>query len=176
MAYINPTTQAPLNILTAAYLNTYVRDNMRFLHNSPMCIAYRPSDQSIADSSWSAQGMSSVLVDTDNISSVGTPSSFTIQTPGVYNINATARWATNGTGRRLMRINRNTGTLLASVQNITPSAAIPCDLNASAAWAFAAGDTIQIEVRQNSGSGLNLQASDTPLGYSINVLWVGAGA
>lgn len=83
MPYTTPKTWASGDVLTAADLNTYVRDNVAFGANPPKCRAFNSADQTIAiggnftfdSESW----------DTDTMHSPATnPERITFTTAGLY--------------------------------------------------------------------------------------------
>jgi hypothetical protein len=81
MAWTTPETAVAGTTLTAAFLNTNLRDNTNFLYTPPMVQVYRTSDLTsyVASSAitWQAENY-----DTDSMWSSGT--NVTINTSGIY--------------------------------------------------------------------------------------------
>jgi hypothetical protein len=92
MAFTTPGTAVAGDVLTAAFWNSNVRDNLNFLYSPPSCRVVRTSDltsySSGADITWSSESW-----DTDTMFSTGT--TITINTAGLYLLSFVGR--ANGT-------------------------------------------------------------------------------
>lgn len=87
MAWTTPKTWAIGDVLTAADMNTHVRDNMTIVGDKPKCILYRTANftltggAAIAEVTWDAEN-----VDDDPAGAMhsGSDAHITIQTDGYY--------------------------------------------------------------------------------------------
>jgi hypothetical protein len=161
-------------VLTAAQMNE-IGTNVNNYRVPPMCRVSLSGNQSIAnttltDLSWATQD-----VDTDGMFAP-TSTTITIQTAGLYLLNANVLWSTASTvGQRHMVITRNAaanaetpaiaGSIAASV-----SAGVNGYFSASAMVSCAVNDTIKVNVYQNSGSPLNVVAGTST---QFSVAWLG---
>src|SRR5215510_12888042 len=90
---------------------------------------------------------------------------------GVYQITGNVRWEGNATGTRFVDITTSSGGRIASVWTPTAST-FNTDQSISAAYALAAGETVSLQVFQNSGISLDLvkDGTDDP---NLSMVWVG---
>lgn len=81
-----------------------------------------------------------------------------IATSGIYLLTANVTWAINGTGAREVNIRKNGTTLIARV--VQPGdAANSTDQAPTTVVQLAAGDFVEVVVRQNSGAAVNILAA-----------------
>jgi hypothetical protein len=176
MAWTTPATFSSGSVLTAASLNTDLRDNPNYLYGftvqPPMAKSHKTGDIGIVTATWTSTQLDTQDWDTDTISNTGT-GTFTIQTAGVYHILGTCRFDVNNTGRRMARLNYNSGTIVAQQEVGTPSTTLGCNLEVAGYMTCAVNDTFVLEVYQNSGGNLNILGSQPPVGYSLAVQWQG---
>lgn len=86
-------------------------------------------------------------------------SRLTIATPGIYLLTANVTWESNGTGAREVNIRKNGTALIARVVQPGDAAANTTDQSATTVAKLAAGDFVEVVVRQNSGAALNILAA-----------------
>lgn len=160
MAWTSPITFVTGNVLTAAQMNTYVRDNTNFVHSPPGCLATVGGTQSIATATNTACNFTLAdIYDTDSMhDNVGAPSIITINTTGVYFFWGAREYAPNNTGRRSLGIEMvNPGVEIAVYTDPAPLAATNSVLNVSGTYKVTAGvDTVRLLTIQTSGVALNL--------------------
>jgi hypothetical protein len=176
VAWTTEKTWTTGNVLPAADLNTYLRDNSTYLYNNvvnpPGAKSYRTTDFPIAGSTWESHQLDNQDYDTDGISNTGT-GTFTIQSTGTYLCIGTCMFANNATGIRQIRLNKNSGTIFAQASDGGPSSSENNVQNVVGIQRFGIGDTLICEVWQNSGGSLSMLASNAPVGYSLSVAWLG---
>lgn len=142
--------------LTAAKLNTNVRDAISFLLNPPRAGMGRNSTVfSVPNNAATPVDFDTELYDTDAMVNLGSSTqAITIVTPGWYDIVGQVSFASNNTGVRLGRITVN-GTAVAA--DYAPAAAangIVVNLKAQNVQ-LVAGDLVRLAAYQNSGVALN---------------------
>lgn len=151
-----PYTWQPADTGNAALLNAQIRDPMTFLLNPPAFSAAQTSVQSIANATIVALTWPTPTLDTYGGWASGTPTRYTPQVPGYYDIAATYAAAPNGTGNRDILVNRN-GTNIAQCSMPTPSSADDTCIQVTAPLVLFNGTTdyFEIAVVQRSGGALN---------------------
>lgn len=168
------TTFVAGNVLTAAQMNSNVRDLGNYMLNLPMALANRTIAGSVTTSTNTAVALGNEDFDMEAIhSTVSNTSRFTIVTGGYYTAFGQISWTGNTSGQRVVfwRLNgagtqyyQNTAQTTSGVINLQQISAgiIPVLL--------VAGDYLELCCWQNTGSGLNL---DTASG---SVVWVSRGS
>ena len=112
------------------------------------------TNPSIANSTATALGFDTKLVDTHGAFNSGS-STFTAPMSGIYEVSATINWAANATNGRELRVYNN-GSLFAELAySGTPGSFQFCQTGTATKF-LNAGDTLAIEVFQNSGGALAL--------------------
>lgn len=167
MSWTTPATWSVGESPTAAKLNTHVRDNLSWLHDSaPAVRLYASGAQTISNDSWTAISFDSELVDNDSMHSGGTPTRITFTTAGVYAIQATAPFFAIGSPVGLgVRISTN------ALGPVFETIGIGCsqDFNGpsiSGIVPFNAADYMELEVWQNSGGNLDTVSGVSGLSFS----------
>jgi hypothetical protein len=174
MAFTTPRTWVTAEMVTAALLNTYVRDNLQSVR-----------DQVTARIRGSAAGGNLLIpnnaetrvgMDTTDFDSTGTIADLVndrlvFPVSGKYIVGGNARWAVNATGHREIRIVYHDSVANADSRiTITASEAAagvaPC-LSTDTTFDCKAGDYVYLTAYQNSGGGLNI----TPLDSADPVLY-----
>lgn len=156
MPWTTPRTWATGEVVTAAMLNQQVRDNHNFLYDAPAARAWRTTDQSIANATWTAVLCDSEYFDTDTMHSTSVNTQrLTAQTAARYYLHACVEFATNATGNRLVRIVRDDGTIL-TFSSLPPQATVAARLVAFTEYPLAVGQWVALEVYQASGAALNV--------------------
>jgi hypothetical protein len=105
MAFTTPGTAVAGEVLTAAFWNEQVRDNLSFLYTPPMCIVSRSSALtyvSAADIAWNSED-----IDTNAMFDSGASTKITIKTAGVYIVTLNVQFAATSVGA-----SSGTGTIL----------------------------------------------------------------
>jgi hypothetical protein len=162
MSYTAPKTWVTDEVVSAADLNTYLRDNdLWVLTDSPTCHVYRSTAQSVTSA-----GDPSLTFDTerfDNASVHSTSSNtdrLTIPAGGAgkYIVGAVIDWAANTTGYRKLAVKVTGATEIA--RSVTPTTSTGASAQAIVAvYSMAVADYFTIQVDQNSGGALNVARS-----------------
>lgn len=167
MAWTAPKTWAVNDVLTAADMNTYVRDNMAIVGVPPLSrVTQTAGPQSPANNTWTTIIFPTRDLDQDPTSALIYDTAtgiFTIRTAGVYACVAEIRWAANATGARGCAWNLNAaatpqwqdiqaGNTLGTSQCCT-APLVRCNV----------GDTLRVQALQTSGAALALQVSASPI-------------
>lgn len=183
MAWTTPITFTTGNTLTAAQMNTNVRDNSNYLFDPPMCLAQRTASQSITTGTQSAIVWNGTnLYDTDSMLS-GTQF-LVFNTAGVYDVWTSIEWVANATGMRRAEIQVAGPKKLAFDTDSSTTSAQNSAQNAKGQWKFAAGDNAEVWVYQTSGGNLSVLGTsivgsdfdgEGPACY-FGASWVGSGA
>jgi hypothetical protein len=145
--------------LTAAKLNTDLRDGLNFLLAPPRAELYRTVNQAVANSSLVAIGFDAEVIDSDGGHSTSTNNSrYTAQTAGWFDCVCQAWWDTTASSSfRSTAAYVNGGSFarrtvggLASVPTYSPIA--PC----VATLFLNVGDYVEFKVLQLSGASVNV--------------------
>lgn len=163
MAFTTPATAVASTILTAAWLNTYVRDNTAWIAtDSPAVRAYNNANVSIANNSLQAVTLNSERFDNSgsHSTSVNTPR---ITAPagagGKYLIGAHLAYAGNGTGVRANNVRLNGGSFV-STTTLLPPGAVEAQFTTATVYALSAADYVEMVAFQTSGGALNVVGTD----------------
>jgi len=151
--------------INAARWKSDVTDAVTFLANPPVFQAYQSAAQSISNSSVTALGMDTEVVDTYNgHDTVTNNSRWTCPTgaAGTYVAIGYFGLAANATGVRLVRINKNGATLPLSQSDLaTPGTAVSLATFSIALVQLAVGEYVEAYGFQTSGGALNTTPTDT---------------
>lgn len=167
-----PVTWTSLNVVTAAQLNTHVRDNLTFLHTFRGCSAYKAADMNIADSTFTDFLMDTELFDTDGFHSTSVNTNrFTVPTglAGYYQISGEVAWAGSAVGLRQARIYLNNTTQI-SADRMNPGSnqqTFPC----TTLYHLVVGDYVTWSVYQSSGGTLAAQGGSAATMFRM--AWLG---
>jgi len=103
----------------------------------------------------------------------GSSDRLSVPTAGRYLVTATARWASNTTGRRTLVISRNAGAGELAFNNVSAysSAAFEPQQSATAVCELDNGDFVQAWVYQDSGAPLALDTT-TATGVTFTLQWI----
>ena len=162
MSWTSPRTWTSGELVTAALLNTHLRDNLDFLNTAQSARVYSSAAQSINNNAQTAATWDSEAFDTDGFHvTSGATARITIPSGlgGLYLVIGETQWASNGTGwRRAHLIHTGSGTNFATVS--APGAtASNLRQSVSGLYYAVAGDYFTMEVFQDSGAALNLNTS-----------------
>jgi hypothetical protein len=119
---------------------------------------YNNAALSINNSTLTVLTFNSERWDTDTIHSTGSSTSrLTCKTAGRYLISVTVEWANNATGRRGVNLRLNGATVIA-VNNETPLSTGATGMNTTTVYDLAVNDYVEVQVFQDSGGSLNINA------------------
>jgi hypothetical protein len=148
-------------ILTAAQMNTYIRDNINFLYKPPMCVLNSTTPVGITASVNTDILYSTESVDTDTMHSTTVNTGrITINTAGVYVVNAQLAMAGSGAdgSRVLARIVKN-GTEICRTDTGNYGATTEVAFCLAITTSCAVTDYLTFTVLQVSAGARNLNSS-----------------
>lgn len=124
----------------------------------------RTAVQSITNNAFTALSWDVEVRDPFGIHSSGSPTVVTIPTPGWYAIVGQVVFDANSTGIRAITVVRDGATVVGEATAVAMTAPTTTVLNVSALQYLDQGQTIELQVYQNSGGALNVALSSlTPL-------------
>lgn len=157
MAYTAPKTWSTGNTITAADLNTYVRDNVGWLAtDKPHAKVRKTALQTIATATdtvltfdtedWDTGAMHSTVTNTGRL---------TVPTGGggIYELKAGVAWATGATSYRVIAIRKNGTTFIA--RHVMINTGIVAEQNISWQDLAVAGDYYEAIAQQGTGGNLD---------------------
>jgi hypothetical protein len=174
VAFTTPATAVAGEILTAAFLNTYLRDNIAWMAtDSPACRAYRTTNLIIGDVTESAITLDAERFDNAAVHSTGSNTSrFTVPAGagGKYVCTGAISWEASAGGSYRACILRVNGTIRIGQINTAPSAGHGSDATVCAIYALAAADYVEMSGIHNSGG---LLSAVTVANYSpeASIFW-----
>ncbi|MGZ4663727.1 MAG: hypothetical protein ACXV5Q_01405 [Frankiaceae bacterium] len=166
------------NVLTAAQLNSNVRDAVNFLlggsaGRKPVCrVNFASTLQSVATGTVTTIVFPQVLQDTDGAYSTST-GTYTVATAGLWLVNVRSYWAANATGIRGLWVNHNGGSAGESWLNSNSDTGNNGRANVTTIVPASVGDTFTAACLQNSGGALNFGLANQELGY-MTLTWLGS--
>lgn len=168
----NPRTWTVGELLTAAKLNTDLRDGLNFLLAPPRAQLYRTTSQSTTTGVFAALQWDAENIDTDGGHSTSTNNSrYTAQTSGWYEVTASVLWAADSTaGFRLTNVDVNNSGFPQIYDMSTPMSDNSCVLNPCGKVFLNVGDYVEVKVYQTSG-GNRLIAGGASGGSHIEYFW-----
>lgn len=175
MAWTNARTWVAGELVTAAMMNTHLRDNLDFWASTPHELQVRrSSDQTISNAtgtaiSWNAE-------DRDvGFNFAPTASVITVQQSGIYTVSLTTQWA-GDTGAQCgleIRISGLATTARVGHGGICPIINEANQKNCTVTQRIEAGQTIECWVLQSSGASMALQSSSAaPAGTRLYIAQV----
>lgn len=175
MAFTTPATATAGTALTAAWLNTYVRDNMAWIAtDSPACRVYNNAAESIANNSITLVTYNSERYDNAAMHSTSSNTGrITIPTGGggKYIVGVQHAWDTDTTASRRAATIRQNGTTLVASQQVEASTlgTVNHGLTVMSVYAMSAADYFDSTAFHDSGAALNLAvfAEYAPDFYSL---------
>lgn len=149
-----PRTWAVGELLTAAKLNTDLRDGMSFLLATPFTMLQKTGNQTLTNSAWTPVDWDSEQFDDDaGHDNVTNPSRYTIKTAGWWELTSTIRTEVSTAGRRGGRFRKNaTGNPLPGEVVASPDTAGLSVLSFTTTVLLAVNDYVQVEAWQDSGT------------------------
>lgn len=163
------------DVYTAAAHNL-ILENVDNYRVPPMVEVRRTTTQSTTNVTWAytSYDASAAIFDTDSMWDSGNPTYITIKTAGVYLFSAQTCFANNGTGARLVTINKNSATpgdaTYFSYSNLLPQTVSDQTLSVSSVHSCAVNDKISVAVYQSSGGSLNLSLNPY---QALRAVWLG---
>ncbi len=164
MAYTTPATAVAGTALTAAFLNTNLRDNIAWMAtDSPACRAYNTTSQSISNAAavpGAAVTFDSERFDNAAIHSTSVNTSrFTVPSGagGKYIMGVGSSWTASAGGNyRQVRLELNGAATHIGVDTRNGSAGHLSESAWCTVYALSAADYFEMYARQDSGGALNL--------------------
>lgn len=139
---------------------------------------YKTTDFAVPSATFLPVPFDGEVYDTDNLHSLtGDTTRLTAPVTGVYAISGHVNWASSATGDRWLLLQVNGGPDLAV--EIRDAAAsdfgLGTGMTASTVARLSAGDYLQLEVYQNSGTSQNVLAGGmtTPFSPVLSMAWIG---
>lgn len=145
-------------VVTAAMMNSNVRDAGNFFLSWPVCEARQTVAQSLPNNSATGVTFDTNDIDTDSAhSTVTNPSRYTAKTQGRFQVSGKCSFTANATGIRTVSIGLNGTVINGSDVFALATATDNMRLWAGPLTQFMNGTTDYLEVQgyQNSGAGLN---------------------
>lgn len=168
----SPRTWVTGEVVTAAEMNTDIRDAVKFLlggasSRKPSFRVSRAANQSIANNTTTTILWDTTGEDTDSGYNSGT-GIYTVATAGLWLVTTSAVWASNGTGQRLLTIQQNGGNQSVLYIGVTFDTFGRSSL--AVLLRAGVGDTFNSQVNQTSGGALNFISGDA----GFNGAWINA--
>ena len=162
MVWTDPKTFTVGELLTAADLNTYVRDNLDFLYRKPIVTVRLTSTQSVASASDHVVQWDEAEWDYADTAmwDAGTPGSIVIDRPGIYEVVPSGLWegTTDDSSKREVAVELNGTTRLTMDSRLSTSSP---EGQAKIFTNLGTGDYLEIVVRHLSGAAIDLQPTRT---------------
>ncbi len=158
MAYTTPATAVAGTVLTAAFLNTYVRDNIAWCAtDSPQCHVYHSTTQSISSATNKSLLYNSERFDNAAMHSTSVNTQrITVPTGGAgkYIVGANQTWASATAQDNFIELNGvdGAGSIISFVTWASTTRAGPLPV----VYALAAADFVANSVLQSSGGAINI--------------------
>lgn len=145
-------------VLTAAQLNTNLRDSVNFLLAPPACVLLQAVAQSIPNNTPTALTYDTELLDNDGMhSTTANTSRMTAQTGGWFMYGGGVSQAASGTGFRLARWTLNGAVTNGSAHCVAGNANGPNGIPARTMISYLnAGDYLELQYDQSSGGTVTL--------------------
>lgn len=170
MAWTAPRTWTTGEPVTSAILNTHIRDQFLFMAQDPPEVwLKRTSDVTISNDTLTTVSWQGTDRNVGEMWSSG--ATVTIGEEGVYAVTGNAQWGNgSSSGFSYLDITHN-GTILSGQGNENFTNNFLVQKSVTLCHEFQVNDTITMQVRQNSGGDLDLQASQNA-GTSLKVVQV----
>lgn len=180
IAFTAPMTFVAGNVLTAAQMNTHVRDNMKAVGGADKaaCRVYNTTTQTIPTATLTTLTFNTERFDTQAMhSTVSNTSRITIATGwgGLYLFGAVVGWAVGSSNSRGIFILLNAGTILISGPSQLGEGVLASSMETTTLYSCVAGDFFELQVYQNSGGNLATQAGSSQLSPEFWGIWEGSG-
>jgi hypothetical protein len=164
MAWTTPRTWVVGEVLTAANMNTHLRDNVSWLGNPPTCRVYNsaalattsgtPLPLTYNSERWDTESMHSTVTNTERLLA---------PVAGKYRVGAAVRYASNATNQRELYIERFNSSNVSQgvyIHKIVPAInGNITDVDVNTEIEMNLNDYVKIVALQNSGGGINITVS-----------------
>jgi len=176
MAFTTPGTAFPSAVLTSAFWNTNVRDNISYLYEyalqAPACRVQKTSTQSINSATLATLSFDTELFDTDSMhSNVTNNGRITFNTAGLYVVSAGVVYATSVTrGELIIDLVPNAGGETGRIVDVIYGSGER--FNCTTIYKFSAADYIEAKAFHESGTARTVNA--TP-GTFLAAAYIGEG-
>lgn len=152
-------------VITAAELNSNVRDAGNFMLSWPVCEARQTIVQSLATGSGTAISLDTNEIDTDGgHSTVTNNSRYTAKTQGRFMFSGGVGYATSGAGSRWAYWSIN-GTALNGASQSLPGNVLRLAAPTMSGFFNGSTDYLELFALQNTGGALNTDVGTGALGY-----------
>jgi hypothetical protein len=167
----SPITFVATAKLTAAQMNTNVRDAVNFLVAKPAVKVHNSTAQSIPTATWTSITWDTEDLDNDGMHSTSTNAQMLVAaTAGWYMVTANAEFAINGTGQRLLRISDGGGITIFGGSSAGANSATTVTLSCSALVFLLPTNIVMAQVYQSSGGALSMGAGAGAT--SLSAVWM----
>lgn len=169
-------TWVTAEVITAAYMNTNIRDAGNFFLSWPVFEGRQTIAQSISTGVDAGILLDVEDIDTDNGHSTSTNTSrYTPQTPGRFQLSGAVSFASNASGQRNAELGKNGSLVTASGISLTPNSGASTRVPTRVMTLTANGSTDYFELFgwQNTGAGLNTAVAFPADQCSFSVRMVG---
>lgn len=158
MSWTAPRTWVAGETVTAAIMNTHVRDNLLAIAPPPMFFGWQNTGQNLTTSVTTAVALDSEVQDSDGgHDTVTNNSRYTAPKTGWYHCSGSVSFPINGTGRRIVvfRVNGVSGSAGPQAE-LPPSASTVTTVTQETEVFLNAGDYVELYALQTSGGTLTL--------------------
>jgi hypothetical protein len=169
----SPPTFTVAQKLTAALMNSNVRDAVNFLIAQPLCAVTNSAVQSLATSTVTVVTFDTESTDSDNMhSTVTNTSRLTAVTPGWYMVSGNVPFQANATGSRWIafQVNGVAGSRIGFAQILSTGGATDTALSSSAPVFLNVNDYVEMVAWQASGGALNIDTANG--GARLTAFWI----
>jgi len=160
MPFTTPKTWSTNEVVTAANMNTHLRDNMSFVASPPQCSVKGATSQSVATSTHTVMAAATENFDNDTMhSTVTNTSRITATTAGRYLFTATLRFGSNATGVRLLsfKVDATTTYEMVGVQANNGADTL---LSGSRTFVLTAAQFVEVDAFHTAGGNIDLALDD----------------
>lgn len=166
-----PKTWVIGELLRAADMNSYLRDNLDYLFDPPRCALRLTTAQEVANGTDHTVAWDEAVWDSHgDMWDVGGPSVVTCTRAGLLAFELSAEWAESAAGGKRAAYLHKNGTRLRKFHEASADGVSPFAMSNPIKTNCAVGDTFTVVVRQLSGAALDLIANRNVL----TVQWVAA--
>lgn len=166
MAWTTPRTWTAGETVTAALMNTHVRDNEAYLYaiaNNfapvPACRVYHDANQTIPNANLTVLSFNKERFDTDTIHDTSTNNSrLTCKTAGIYLIEGGVSFNTNGEHDVALNVLLNGATNIKQVRYRAVLAGLTKIDIGTTIYSLAVNDYVELQAFQDSGGAINAVA------------------
>lgn len=170
-----PRTWTVGELLTAAKMNTDLRDGLTFLLSPPRGLLHKSTNQSVPNNAYTSITWNSEQYDNDGAhSDITNPGRYTAQTAGWFEFHALIQFdAISATGERIAQFLKNGAGSPFGMMEIRPSSvnAATCLIMG---WSLmSVGDFVEAQAYQSSGGALNVLPTFNSAPSYLIARWIG---